>query len=368
MKRLLLVAVLAAAGALGAACDVSPPAATVGGATVTRSQLEAQLTADTSNRYKTYTECALRLLGAAPPASLTGSGDATVDAGFASYELETLVFQHLVESDLAARHQTVTAADLDSARADLPLLLSPTSTTTSDCGYSGTTLIRVLPGSFVDQQVRLIADQDRLEELVGHVDVSAAALAAYYAAHPAQFKEICLSDIAVTTQAQAQQAHDAIAKGTATFASEAQQVSIDTQSAADGGQLGCVPSSEVVNGVILDAIAGLAPGQVSQPTYEPPSSGGSGVWFILELDGTPQIPLSQAEPEIRQQLLAAANPQLAAEFTRITRHASVWVDPRYGSWSNTEGIVAPIPPKPAELPAPATSPAGSTLGLGASPG
>jgi parvulin-like peptidyl-prolyl isomerase len=363
VKRFLPLVVLAALGALATGCDVSPPAATVGSQTITQSELDAQLSQIAASA---YAQCALQMQGVNLPSPLSGVGDNTVNTSFATFELSTLVLERLVDEDLARHHQAVTAADVDAARADFVAQMTPSSSP-SPCpsAVSGSRLVSLLPASFVDEQVRFLAAQERLAALIGKVDISQAALRQYYDTHGADFAEICLSDIAVQTQQQAQQIHDAIAAGTTSFADEARQSSIDTQTAPNGGQIPCVPSSQIVNSVILGAINGLNPGQISQPVFEPQAGGGAGVWFVLQVDGRPQIPFAQAEPQIRQQLLSAQNTAVSAEFSVLTRTAKVTVDPRYGSWSPDQGVHSPLTPRPADLLSPSADQAGSSmLGVG----
>lgn len=363
-RRLLVLAALALLAAAGTACDLSPPAATVAGTTITRSQLDDQLAQIAGN---SYAQCALQLQGVSLAGPVAGAGDGTVTSSFATFELSTLVLERLVDQDLARRGQAVTSADLTAARADFVGQLTPSSSS-SPCGLAGQQLLARLPASFVDAQVRFLAAQERLAAVIGHVDVSSAALLRYYQTHPTQFQEICLSDIAVQTQAQAQQIHDAIVGGKATFENEAAQFSIDSQTASGGGRIPCLPSSQIVNSVILGAISGLNAGQVSQPVFEPPSTGGSGVWFVLRVDDRPLVPFAQAASQIRQQLLSSQNSSVSAEFTRITRHADVVVDPRYGSWSPAQGVRAPSTPKAAWLLSPAANQGSSPLGPGTVPG
>lgn len=363
-RRLLVLAALAALAAAGTACDLSPPAATVAGTTITRSQLDDQLTQIAHNA---DAQCALQLQGVSLAGPVTGAGDDTVTSSFATFELSTLVLERLVAQDLARHGQTVTAADVAAARADFVSQLTPQSSQ-SPCGMAGQQLLAHLPASFVDQQVQFLAAQERLAAVIGHVDISSAALMRYYQTHPTQFQEICLSDIAVQAQAQAQQIHDAIVGGTATFEHEAQQFSIDSQTASGGGRIPCLPSSQIVNSVILGAISGLNPGQVSQPVFEPPSTGGSGVWFVLRVDGRPLVPFAQAASQIRQQLLSSQNSTVSAEFARITRHADVVVDPRYGRWNPAQGVRAPTPPKSVWLLSPAANQGSAPLGPGTLPG
>lgn len=349
MRRLLPLVVFVVAGALAAACDLSPPAATVQGASVSRSQLDAVLSEISQNP---YAQCALALQGVNLPATLSGAGDYTVSSALGSFELSTLVLEKLVDTDLARRGHPVTASDTSAARADLVSQLTAASGGGSPCpnGVDGQALVDRLPATFLSDQVGFLASQERLAVTLGHVDISPGALMAYYRSHPAQFQELCLSDIAVQSQAQAQSIHDAIASRSATFAAEAQQNSIDTQTAPAGGQIPCVPSSQVVNSVILGAIAGLSPGQISVPVFEQnASASGGGVWFVLQLDGKPDIPFSQAAPQIRQQLLSAQNTTVAAEFSRLAKAAHVDVDPRYGTWTASEGIQPPKTPPAADL-------------------
>ncbi|HZU80174.1 MAG TPA: peptidylprolyl isomerase [Acidimicrobiales bacterium] len=342
MKRIGILALLATVAAGAGACDLSPPAASVGSATVTRAQLDSQLSAIAGSP---YAQCALQLQGVGLPTPLTGVGDDTVNTTFANYELNVLVVERVIDQALAARHQSVTAADLQAARADLQAELTPSSGGSSPCpgAVAGKALIGQLPTAFADEQVHLLADQERLTAVIGHVHLDQASLLAYYNAHSADYQEICLSDIAVLSQTQAQQIHDAIAAGTSTYAAEAAQNSIDTQTAANGGAVGCLLPSQLGN--LQADIVALPQGQPSLPIEEP--GGGPNnqpVWFVFEVDGRRQVPFSQAAPQIRQQLLSSQSAAVSAEFSRLARAADVTVDPRYGTWSSTQGIRPPVAP------------------------
>jgi len=344
-----VLAALAALAAGGTACDLSPPAASVDGMSVSRSQLDAELSAIS---HSAYAQCALQLQGVNLPSTLTGAGGFTVSSDLASYELSTLVVERLADQDLTRLGHPVTSTDLADARTDLASELTAGASSSSPCpgGITGQLLVQRLPAGFRSGEVHFLAAQEQLAITLGHVDVGQSALLAYYQSHPSQFRQLCLSDIAVTSQAQAQSIRGAIEAGKETFATEAEQNSIDTQTAANGGEIPCVAASEVVNGAILDAISGLSQGQISQPVFEnASSSGGSGVWFLLELDGRPAIPFAQAEAQIRQQLLAAQDSTVSAAFSRLAKAAKVTVDPRYGSWSPESGIQPPEPPPAADL-------------------
>jgi hypothetical protein len=365
VRRLLAVLALSVLGAGASACDLSPPAATVQGARISRSQLDAELSAVA---HSPYAQCALELRGENLPATLSGAGDDTVSSQLASAVLSTLVLERLVDQRLRQLGHPVTPADLRNARADLTAQLTPATAGTSPCpgGVAGGPLIDRLPATFRSEEVRFLAAQERLAVTLGHLDLSTPALLAYYRSHQSEFQELCLSDIAVSSESQAQSIRSAITSGMTTFASEAEQSSLDSQTAADGGQIPCLPASEVVNSSILSAISGLSPGQVSEPVFEDTSASGGpgGVWFLLEVDSRPVIPFAQSQARIRQQLLSAQNASVAAEFSRLAKAAKVTVDPRYGSWSPSAGIVPPPAPPAADLLSRTADTPGTTGGTG----
>jgi hypothetical protein len=351
-------------GVAGTGCDVSPPAATVDGATITQSKLDAQLSDVAQNQ---YARCAVELQGASLPSSLTGAGGSTVSAELASYELSTLVLGELVAQDLARRHHSVSASELSAATEDLVAQFeSSTTSTTSPCPaqVTGRQLLVALPREFSSEQVRYLADEEQLAVAVAHLDLSASALERYYSTHPSQFAEVCLSDIALSSQAQAQFILSAVSSGAATFAGEARQSSTDTQTAHNGGAIPCVASSEVQNPTILSAIASLVPGQISQPVEATTSSGGT-VWLLLQVNARPEMPLAQVRSQIRLMLLSGQSAELTREIDRITSRARVTLDPRYGSWSRLRGVKPPVPPAAKYLLSPgADQPVGSSLSLG----
>jgi parvulin-like peptidyl-prolyl isomerase len=351
-------------GVAGTGCDVSPPAATVDGTTITQSKLDAQLSDVAQNQ---YARCAMEMQGASLASSFTGAGGSTVSSELASYELSTLVLGELIAQDLARRHHSVSASEVSAATEDLVAEFeSSTSSGSSSCPaqVTGRQLLARLPWEFSSEQVRYLADEEQLAVAVAHVDLSAAALGRYYFTHSSQFAEVCLSDIAQSSQAQAQSILRAVSSGAATFADEARQSSIDTQTAQNGGAIPCVRSSEVQNPTILSAIASLTPGQVSQPVQATTSSGGT-VWLLFEVNARPELPLAQVSSEIRLTLFSGHSAELTREIDLLTSRARVTVDPRYGSWSRLRGVRPPVAPAAKYLLSPgADQSVGSSLSTG----
>ena len=344
MKVVLGLVALLSVGVFGTGCDISPPAATANGVGISQSQLGAQLTDAVQNKYAL---CVLQLQAPNLPASITGAGDSTVNSRFASYELSTLVLVQLISEDLARHHRTVTASEMSAARADLGVELGAVaSSANTPCAgqASGAQLVAHLPPGFALDQVRYLADEEQLAAAVAHVDLGRAALQLYYFTHSSQFAQTCLSDIEVTSQAQAQSIRAAIASGSASFSNEAKQSSLDTQTAQSGGVVTpCFTSSQLQSSMVLSSVPTLATGEVSQPVQAATSSG-STVWLLLQVTSRPEVPFSSATSHIRLSLLSAQSAKISAEFNKLTSGARVTVDPRYGSWNRLQGILPPAPP------------------------
>jgi hypothetical protein len=374
VKRLLPLALIVALALSATACDPTPTAAIVNGVAISQSRLYSDLTlivGDNPNKVSAAA-CMLQLQGANVPLPANGAGEGTVTQDLAAYQLTTMIIGELVHQRLARLGHPVTSADIAAARVDLLTQLSPSAGQgASQCGLTGAQLAATVPADFVHRQTVYLAEQEKLAAVIGGVDLSPAAINAYYVAHPQEFQLICLSDIAVPTQAQAAQLRQQITAGTITFEAAAAASSIDTQTAQGGGKIPCVPLNQIQNQVILGAINGLKVGDVSQPVNNPASqAGATSVWLMLKVDDRPLVPLSQAESQIRQELLAAHNSQVTAEFTRLTATSDVTVSPQYGSWRKLSGVHSPVPPPARTLLSPfANIPgAGALGGLGAGAG
>jgi hypothetical protein len=276
-----------------------------------------------------------------------------------------LILEQLVAQDLGRRHP-VTASDLSAARQDLQAeLASSMASGNSSCQskMSVRQLLSRTPSGFASEQVRYLAELEQLAVAVTHLDLSTAALERYYFANSSDFAEECLSDISVSSEAQALSILGAVTSGSATFAAEARQSSTDAQTAQNGGVIGCLPGSELQGSSIFSTISALVPGQVSQP-IETTTSSGAVAWVLLELNARTVPPLSQVRARIRLTLLAGQNAAVSAELDRITRGARVSVDPRYGTWGGLS-VTPPVSPPAKDLLSPAADQAsGSSTVVG----
>jgi hypothetical protein len=322
-------------------------------------------------------QCALAIeetqSGASLP-SVSGAGDATVTTPFAAFELTGLIEQTLEGEALAQRHVTVGASDLAAARQDYEAQLTAAAAQIgSPCNLTGSALIDGLPKAFLDRQARTLAFQEKVEEVVGHVDVSPAALLAYYNAHQSVVTQVCVNLIVATDQAAAQAIHDKIAAGTS-WADSAAGPGVNP-GGPPGGQGPCVYPSDLAPQLgqgTATVIEGLADGQLAPP--QPISIQGqtpgtqTTVWTVIGVRQHHLVPFTTAAAGLRQGLLAMGGARLTAALDRIVRGARVEVDPQYGRWSTTRGVVAPTPPKPAYLLNPASGQASGGSVLGSVPG
>ena len=365
MKRILALAVVGALAAGVSGCDLSPPAATVNGATISRAQLNDTLSVVSAD---TVAQCALAVLsqgnGSTLPA-VAGSGDATVTTQFAAVELTGLVQQAIEQQGLARRHAAVNAADLAAARQDYETELSDASAQNgSPCNLTGSTLVHSLPAKFLDQQAQALAAEEKLEEVAGHVDVSRRALRAYYDTHQPAVTQLCLNLIVANDQASAQAIHDQIAGGT-TFAAAAQGPGAN-HNGPPGGQEPCVFPSTVLSQLgqsIATAVATLADGQLAPPqsvTVTDPSTGTpSTAWIVVGMRQHHLVAFGDVEGGIRLQLLQQGRSGLSTALTALSARLSVQLDPRYGTWSARRGVSVPTPPPTASLLNPGTGQAQS---------
>jgi hypothetical protein len=303
-------------------------------------------------------QCALSIEEAQSGGTLpavTGTGQATVTTQFAAFELNGLVAQALEQDTLAKRHGHVSATDIGAARRDYESQIEAASTqVTSPCNLTGTTLVDRLPAAFVAQQAQSLAIQEKLEEVVGRVDVSPAAVRAFYDSHHSQVTQLCLNFLIATDQASAQAIHDKIAAGTTFDAADAGP-GVDPNSPA-GGEGPCVFPSDLVSQLgqaTATAVEGLADGQLAPPQeiQVPNQTTGQtqAFWLVIAVRSRNLVSFAQAEAGLRQEILGAGGPSLSAALGRAVKGARVDLDPRYGAWNAGRGVIAPTPPAPSTL-------------------
>jgi hypothetical protein len=348
-KRVLALLVVGASCAVSAGCDISPPAATVDGVVISQTALKGQLTQASSP----VAVCALTVQEAAAGRSLpgaSGSGSDTVSTSFAAFVLDRLVQQVLEQRTLQKLHATVGPGDVAAARQDFESqIVAAVNQVGSPCNLTADALVARLPAGFVDSQAVLVADQERLESVAGHVDVSPAALRAYYASHTAQVTDLCLDLIVATNQTAALAIHDQIVAGTS-FATAAQSsgAAASTPPQAQGPCLDPSTLRLEVGAANAAPIEVLPDGGVAPPEQinltDPTTGVTAPTWVVFGVRQHQLIPFDTAASALRRQLLSAVGSTFTSALNRVARASHVVLDPRYGTWSLSRGVTAPPAP------------------------
>jgi hypothetical protein len=360
---------LVAAGVLTSACDVTPPAGSANGTTISAADLNTQL-----STFETTSAggCLLQLENPqlATQATQGTGGPGTYTMAFTDAVLKQQVGDLLVGQYAASRGVTVSQDDLTTAKSDFEATLdgeagsavqqSATSGTASLCqganggAVTGAHLLAGLPGSLRDEQVRNEAVDEKL--LAMGADLSDAAVARFYAANQAQFTTDCVSDIATDTQAHGQQLVAQLNAG-ASFAAVAKASSLDSQSAPGGGALGCnFTQTQVEQALQMQSVP------AGQP-LGPMQDQSTGRWVIYEVTSQSVQPLSAATAVVREELLRTTDNlnRVNKEVVGFARRSDISVDPQYGTWKGLTIVPPHGPPDSYLLPATptATLPTGS---------
>lgn len=152
-------------------------------------------------------------------------------------------------------------------------------------------------------------------------DVTDADIAAEIAASPLDWTQVCASHILVATQEEAADVQGRLDGGEA-FTDLATELSIDTGSGANGGDLGCAAPSRYVEPFAQAAVT------AELDVVTEPVESEFGFHLILvndRIDATPE----QVRPFLEQQAIAAAVDEW---FSAVIESANVIVDETVGEW------------------------------------
>ncbi len=372
VKRQLSGAVVAlaviASGALATACQITPTAASAAGASISVDSLNTQLhTLETT----VAGGCLLQLENA-NLTTLVGEGaggPGTYSMTFTNAVLNNQVGDLLAQQFAASKGITVSDADLASAKTDFESTLdgeisqqvqsAQSQGTVSYCqtatgtNITGKELLDALPASVSASQVHNQAVDVKL--LAHGADLSDKAAAAFYAANKPLFTAACVGRIVTDTQAHADQLVAQI-NGGASFASVAMASSLDTQTKAQGGALGCnYTLSQVEQDLNVQSVT---VGQPVTPVQDPTS----GQWLIYAVTSQQVEPLASVATLVRRELLQTTGNvnRVSKEIVAFARTADVTVNPQYGTWKRL-AVVPPVAPPAKYLLAAA---GGSTTPLG----
>jgi parvulin-like peptidyl-prolyl isomerase len=335
-KLLLLVAAALGSGLVASACNPATPyAAVVNGKVIPASDLNFEMSSIAGNPTDV---ASIRSATSANGSALEIRGQAagTYGTTFASEVLRQEILYQLIGAELAHRHAQVTPYELTAAKADVPAALQGSGQTAVD--------LNLFPKAYQQILIRRQAELEALEATLAGQSLTAETVSRYYSSHSSIFFEACASRIEVANPLAALAVESDLAKGVA-FATEAGSKSTDTQTASQGGVLGCGTGLQFQSSFgsgFAGAVAGTALNTPSAPVTVPNG------YDVIEVTRRQALPVSAAYSQIRQELTNAGGTALESLLTRDVGQAAVTVDARYGTWSASavNGVSGVIPPSP----------------------
>jgi foldase protein PrsA len=304
-RRPALFFVLAAAIVMFSACGgAAAPAATVGTTSISDAQLAAEA--------KIYTFVAgLNRQACGTP----DTGESKVSA-CDRFALAQMIQSALATNYASKHHITVAEADVTKTIQSL------------DAGLGADAVNKALASNGVtrDDLTRFVRQVLLVRDVQGDLakaHLTVAQLHDLYSKDILQFTTIHVEHILVKTKAKADEVFAQVTRPGATekdFQALAKKVSTDTQSGANGGDLGSVAASQFVEPFASTAAA-LKPGEISRPVHTQFG------WHVIRMVSKQVTPFSQAST----QLLQSQGAQVFDGWAETESAAEgVSVNPKYG--------------------------------------
>jgi parvulin-like peptidyl-prolyl isomerase len=320
-------------------------AVVVNGASLSQRHAESQLAAASSNpAYLCYLNAnqLVRTSGQSGLGPVQGSSASSYSSTFVTLWMDQEITNLIVEdavNKLGLSEQATAVSR--AAKADLVASINATlgrvNGTRYQCATDGAAILQSLPASFATTMVQAQANSEALLSHFGGIGLDLQSLEQFYNTAPTSFDTMCVSGILVSSQATAQSLRSEILNG-ADFATLAQQNSLDA-SKSKGGALGCFTPSSSNYAAVFKDVGSLAIGEVSQPL---PSSNSQYVILMLtSRTATPFAGIVQAVRNVALQKDATTASKAASELVRT---ASVYLNPRYGTWNVSIGQAGVTPP------------------------
>ncbi|MFP5318222.1 MAG: peptidylprolyl isomerase [Acidimicrobiia bacterium] len=313
------VALALALGFLAACGNAGPYAARVDGDSISQDQLEDEMRAIAANEaYIRSVESRIQV---------RGSGAGTFDAAFTGQILGRQIQYVLVDRELDKRDLEVKKADLDAAR----------TVVTQQAG--GEEILNGFPQKYRDTLIERAAKVDVLTVSLSGQAATDEAARAYYEGNKDEFTQACVSHILVATRERADQLKGRITGGE-DFAAVARTDSLDTQSASQGGDLGCDINTDTFDAPPFTTAMMTQPvGEVGDPVQTQ-----AGFHLLLVRSRTVP-PLEEVGARAREKVVTASKAKLQEWINTAVSEAKIEVNPKYGTFDKTTlAVVPPVAP------------------------
>ncbi len=354
MKWLIGLLVLLGGGVAWAAFAVPTNAATVNGSAISQDSLNAQVHAIAgSAEYQCYlnSEEYLSSNGSQaglPPVTGAGTGqnegdNPTANNAFVATYLDTVVGHELVEQLAATHNVTVNSAQLTDARANLANQITGVMQQVAQtaqgqnprfsCGavspLTGEQVLGSLPSWFADEQVQFVATASALQEDLAGVGASRGEPPGLLRKAPARSSTPSASTRPNTpTWRPPRRRRPRWTSARRSARSPARPRRAGRSRAPSWWRW---PASWAPSISTLD---GVAVGKASAPISV------NGNYVVLELSKRTPTPYATAKPIVEQAVQEVGARATQAAITKAERHASVQLDPRYGTWVPVERVGA----------------------------
>jgi len=327
----------------GCGVSTSSGAAAVNGTTISISELN-QTTRDAAQ--SPLFRCLL-----SQQSAINGAGmHATYSSRFVGQQLSLLVARAEINAEVRRLHLVTTALAMQLSESQIASGLNGQAG--GSCSATGAQVLASLSASYRSLLTVLQVDQNLLSAYLAGAPLTNAGVRDYSRAHPDVARLACVSAILVAKRSLAETIIARIKAG-ASFAGLAKTDSIDTQSGANGGALGCVYPGEFASGLAKVV------GTISLNTPSAPVAFGTN-YVVLE------VTHRQTGTDAGAALALVSSKSAAeAQFVdRLGARSQVWVNSQYGSWRLVSGqyqIVSPTGPLNAQILNPAAiTPLGDT--------
>lgn len=211
---------------------------------------------------------------------------------------------------------------------------------------------------FREREIRSLANLLALSEVIGGPP-SEADLRAAYEAQKELLARSCTSHILVETLEEAEEIKAQLDEG-GDFAALAAEHSIDTASAENGGEIGCLRRGEGLVPSYEATAFSLGVGEISDPVE---SEFG---FHVIRVDDVQEPTFEEARPQLEQLAQGQAQQRFAEVMGQVLTEADIEVNPKYGSLDleDPEGrfvVPPPAPTVPDSLPVGDEEPEGADL-------
>ena len=256
-------------------------------------------------------------------ATFRGVGTDTIGATGAAQALSTLIDVQVLGRVLREAGGKVATADRKSLRTQLKSQLKSQKITATKAMEP-----------LIIAEVERAALGQALTKLVASSDEYEAKLKAAYEAQLKDLTQFCVKLVVTADRPSAQAAYDRI-KGGEDFGAVAADVSIDTASAAAGGDAGCVARGGMAGVFGAEAVDAAEVGDLLGP------ADGDGSFLTVKITSTQVPTFADSRDQLAKQIPDESGTAVSKILIKAYAVTDVTINTRYGTWDPKQATVLP---------------------------